>query len=139
MRITRRIALAAGLIACMGVLWSSIALAGGPPVKPLSNGSTNVYAGAGTYNSTSSQYSNYWAWFVLSDYCQGSQTDHYYWYLYRSSGVLQTSGSTSTCDYLTTGPHPFNTYYWKVYNHTGDHSSHTLGWWVCWSDDGPPC
>jgi hypothetical protein len=96
-------------------------------------GSTYIASGPGVYNQTPAEYANHWGWFISSGYV-GNGNDHYYWYLFKTTGVIYVSGQNWDPDGHTINP-PGNVYYWKEYNHTADHSAggHAMTWWVCWN------
>jgi hypothetical protein len=96
-------------------------------------GNTTISSGPGVYNQTPAEYANHWGWYI-SNGAIGNSNDHYYWYLFQTSGALYISGQIWDSGAHTASP-PSNIYYWKEYNHTADHSGggRAMSWFVCWN------
>jgi hypothetical protein len=94
---------------------ATAALAGGP--TPRASGHQNISSGPGVYAQTTDEYAGSWSWAQLS------ASYDYYWYIFRSTGVLVANGHNPTGGGGSWNGAP-NIYYFKEYNNEPSGSGH---------------
>lgn len=100
---------ACAALAAATFAFTAAAGGGGGGVTTFANGSQQISSGPGVYAQTANEYSNTWVW------TQDSAAYDYYWYLFRSSGVLEASGHKASGGNGSWNG-AANIYYFKEYN-----------------------
>jgi hypothetical protein len=90
---------------------------GGGGVTPAAVGNQTIASGPKVYNQTTAEYAGSWSW------SQTSANYDYYWYMFRSDGVLQQSAHKATGGGGSWSGTP-GIYYFKEYNNEPLGSGH---------------
>jgi hypothetical protein len=113
----RRQFLLAGAVALLAAAITAVAFGGGGPITPYASSNQVIQSGPGVYAQTTAEYAGSWSW------NQTSAPYDYYWYVFRSSGTLVTSGHRSSGGGDSWSGPP-NIYYFKEYNNEPAGSVH---------------